>query len=297
MNLIELTSKIDSEEKARKFLEKCRWPNGVRCPRCGHEHISRLRNQHKFECAKCEYQFSVTAGTIFHGTRVSLRKWLVAVYLLVESKKGISAKQIERTIGVSYPTAWYMMHRVRSAMKPDASEDGLFGALEMDETYVGGKERGIGPGRPGKRSKKTAVLGIIERNGRIRCKAVPNISADEIEDFAAWAMRLDAVDVIYTDQMKSYRILEPVFEHKSVNHSICYIDGDIHTNGIEGFWSLLKRGVNGAFHHISAKHLSLYLDEFMRRFNNRKNGAIFQELVRNATTADARITYAYLVAG
>jgi len=110
---------------------------------------------------------------------------------------------------------------------------------------------------------------------------VPNVSADEIEDFAAWAMRLDAVEVIYTDQMASYRIFEPVFEHKSVNHSICYIDGDIHTNGIEGFWSLLKRGINGAFHHVSSKHLSLYLDEFMWRFNNRKNERIFETLLGN----------------
>lgn len=281
MNLIELTTKIDSEEKARRFLEKCRWPNGVRCPRCGHEHISRLKNQRKFECAKCEYQFSVTAGTIFHGTRVSLRKWLVTVYLICESKKGISAKQIERTIGISYPTAWYMMHRVRSAMRPDGSEDGLFGVLEMDETYVGGKERGIGPGRPGKRSKKTAVLGIIERNGRIRCKAVSNVGMSEIMDFASWAVQRDAVDVIYTDQLTSYRIFDGVYAHKPINHSLCFIDGDIHTNGIEGFWSLLKRGINGAFHHVSAKHLSRYLDEFMWRFNNRENTNIFETLLGN----------------
>jgi transposase-like protein len=294
MNLIELTSRIDSEEKARKFLEKCRWPNGIRCPRCGHEHISRLKNQRKFECAKCEYQFSVTAGTIFHGTRVSLRKWLVTIYLLVESKKGISAKQIERTIGVSYPTAWYMMHRVRSAMKPDASEDGLFGVLEMDETYVGGKERGIGPGRPGKRSKKTAVLGIIERNGRVRCKAVPNVGMAEIMDFADMAVNRGAVDIIYTDQLSSYRIFDTVFDHKSINHKIAYIDGEIHTNGIEGFWSLLKRGINGSFHHVSAKHLSLYLDEFMWRFNHRKDGNIFEALLGNCE--QRRLGYATLTA-
>ena len=160
MNLIELTERIDSEEKARAFLEEMRWPNGVICPRCGHKHISRLKNYRKFECAACRYQFSVTSGTFMHKTRVSLRKWLYAVYLICESKKGISAKQIERTIGVSYPTAWHMMHRIRAAMKPGADEAGLFGALEMDETYVGGKERGIGPGRPGKRSKKGHAVGM-----------------------------------------------------------------------------------------------------------------------------------------
>jgi len=292
MNLIELTERIDSEEKARAFLEEMRWPDGVTCPRCGHEHISRLKDYHKFECAACEYQFSVTSGTFMHKTRVSLRKWLYAVYLICESKKGISAKQIERTIGVSYPTAWHMMHRIREAMKPDVEADALFGTLEMDETYVGGKERGM-VGRPGKRSKKTAVLGIIERSGRVRCKAVSNVGAAEIMDFADMAVNRGAVDIIYTDQLASYRIFDGVFEHKSVNHTVCYIDGDIHTNGIEGFWSLLKRGINGAFHHVSAKHLPRYLDEFMWRFNNRENGSIFETLLRNC--AAGQLEYAALV--
>ena len=186
---------------------------------------------------------------------------------------------IERTIGVSYPTAWFMMHRIREAMKPDLDEAGLFGTLEMDETYVGGEERGIGPGRPGRRSKKTAVLGIIERSGRVRCKAVPNVSIRTIMDFADSAVERGAVDIIYTDQFSSYRIFDGVFEHESINHNLCYIDGEIHTNGIECFWSLLKRGVNGTFHHISRKHISRYLNEFMWRFNNRKNEDIFQTLL------------------
>jgi len=281
MNLIELTEQIDSEEKARDFLEKMRWPDGVRCPRCGHEHVSRLKDYKKFECAACEYQFSITSGTFMHKTRVSLRKWLFAIYLISESKKGISAKQIERTIGVSYPTAWFMMHRIREAMKPSADEVGLFGTLEMDETYVGGKERGIGPGRPGKRSKKTAVLGIIERSGRVRCKAVPNVSMAQIMDFAEASIERGAVDIIYTDQLSSYRIFDGVFEHESVNHNLCYIDGEIHTNGIEGFWSLLKRGINGTFHHISRKHISRYLNEFMWRFSHRRDEGIFEALLGN----------------
>ncbi len=294
MNLIELTERIDNEERARGFLEEMRWPNGVCCPRCGHEHISRLKDYKKFECAACEYQFSVTSGTFMHKTRVALRKWLFAVYLISESKKGISAKQIERTLGVSYPTAWFMMHRIREAMKPDVDEAGLFGTLEMDETYVGGRERGIGPGRPGKRSKKTAVLGIIERSGRVRCKAVPNVSMAEIMDFAESAIDRGAVDIIYTDQLRSYRIFDGIFEHESINHNLCYIDGEIHTNGIEGFWSLLKRGVNGTFHHISRKHIGRYLNEFMWRFNNRTNERIFETLLGNCETGF--MEYAELVA-
>ena len=178
-------------------------------------------------------------------------------------------------------------------MRPDADEAGLFGTLEMDETYVGGKERGIGPGRPGKRSKKTAVLGIIERNGRVRCKAVPNVGAAEILDFADIAVNRGAVDVIYTDQMNSYRIFDGIFPRKAINHALCYIDGDVHTNGIEGFWSLLKRGLHGAFHHVSAKHLPRYLDEFMWRFNNRENASIFETLLGNCEAGT--LQYAALV--
>jgi len=281
MNLIELTDRIGSEEEARKFLEEMRWPEGVRCPRCGHEHISRLKDYAKFECAACEYQFSVTSGTFMHKTRTSLRKWLIAIHLICESKKGISAKQIERTIGVSYPTAWHMMHRIREAMKPGEAEMGLGGVLEMDEAYIGGKEKGIGPGRPGKRSKKTAVLGIVERSGRVRCKAVPNVGIAQIMDFAAHVIERDAVDVIYTDMHSGYRIFDGVYDHKSINHKLSYVEGDIHTNGIEGFWSLLKRGIHGAFHHVSAKHLPRYLNEFIWRFNNRENEEIFETLLRN----------------
>ena len=292
MNLIELTERVSSEEEARKLLEEMRWPNGVRCPRCGHEHVSRLKDYHKFECAACEYQFSVTSGTFMHKTRTSLRKWLIAIYMICESKKGISAKQIERTIGVSYPTAWFMMHRIREAMRPGEGEAGLGGILEMDEAYIGGKEKGIGAGRPGKRSKKVAVLGIIERSGRVRCKAVPNVGRDEIMDFASHVIARGAVDVIYTDMHSSYSIFDGEFDHRRINHKLSYVEGDIHTNGIEGFWSLLKRGIHGAFHYVSAKHLQRYLDEFIWRFDNRGNARIFETLL--ASCGDSRLAYGEL---
>ena len=143
-------------------------------------------------------------------------------------------------------------------------------------------------------SKKTAVLGIIERSGRVVCKAVPNVGAREIMDFASAAIRHDTVDIIYTDQLSSYRIFNGIWDHKAINHKLCYIDGDIHTNGAEGLWSLLKRGINGVFHHVSAKHLPCYLDEFMWRFNNRENGEIFGRLLGNC--AAGSVKYAELVA-
>jgi len=279
MNLIELTTKIDSEEKARAYLERVRWPFGVRCPRCGHKHVSRLESYGKFECAKCEYQFSVTSGTFMHKTRIPLRKWFIAIYLMCESKKGISAKQIERMIEVSYPTAWHMMHRIREAMKPGANEEKLFGVLEADETYIGGKTTAKQDNRHGGRSNKTIVLGIIERGGRVRCQAVPSVRIEDIRAFVVHSTR--NIDVLYTDQLAAYRILDRWVNRKSLNHKLSYIDGDVHTNGIEGFWSLLKRGINGSFHHVSAKHLQRYLNEFIWRFNNRKNDSFFESLLRN----------------
>jgi transposase-like protein len=166
MNLVELTQRFGTEAAARAYLEHIRWPNGVRCLRCGHDKISRLQHQHKFECARCEYQFSVTVGTIFHRARIGIRKWLIVIYMMMESKKGMSACQIQRMIGVSYPTAWYMCHRIRNAMKVGDTAEKLMGALEIDETYIGPKTDKRG--RPNKDSPKVPVIGVIQRGGKVR---------------------------------------------------------------------------------------------------------------------------------
>jgi transposase len=167
----------------------------------------------------------------------------------------------------------------------------LFGVLEADETYIGGEQHGRS-GRPGPESNKTIVLGIIERGGRVRCKAVPSVRAGDIYDFVGEATDPGLIDILYTDQLAAYRILDRWIDRKSLNHKLCYIDGDIHTNGIEGFWSLLKRGINGSFHHVSAKHLQRYLNEFIWRFNHRGDSHIFESLLGNCSSGG--LTYANL---
>lgn len=293
MNLLKLERAFRSEEQCRRHLEKMRWPHGPRCPKC-EAGAWRLSKRWLYECSVCHYQFSVLKGTIFERTHLPLTIWFKVIYLMTESKKGISACQIKRMFGIHYRTAWYLCHRIRTAMRTSDIAEKLMGVLEMDDTYVGGKEKGVGPGRPGAKSKKTPVLGIIERGGRIRCKAVPNVSKAEVLRFAQREMNEDAVEVLYTDEFRSYRIFSKIVPHKVINHQISYVEGDIHTNTVENFWSLLKRGVMGSFHHVSAKHLSRYLDEFMWQFNHRKNGDILELLLGNCERR--HVKYAELVA-
>jgi len=262
MNLVELIDATTTEEKARAYVEKARWPNGIACPRC----------------QSCRYDFSVTVGTIFHKSHIELRKWLLVIHLMGESKKGVSACQIEREIGVTNKTAWYMCHRIRNAMyQPDGEGEKLVGIIEIDETYVGPKSDK--PGRPGKDHPKAAVLGMIERGGKMVTKHVENTKGRTIKQF------LDAitrdVEVVYTDEYSAYNILDADYKHERVNHSLMYSDGDIHVNAVENFWSLLKRGIIGTFHKLSVKHLHRYLNEFVFRFNERDADCILSLVLGN----------------
>ncbi|MBI3659864.1 IS1595 family transposase [Candidatus Acetothermia bacterium] len=186
---------------------------------------------------------------------------------MCESKKGMSACQIMRMFGIHYRTAWYACHRIRNAMKgTDFAK--LAGVIEIDETYVGPKTDK--PGRPGKDHPKTPVIGMIQRKGRVHVTKVKDVTGRTILDFVKqWAGA--ETEIIYSDEYKSYNILHPFFQHKRVNHSVTFVDGDAHTNDIENFWSLLKRGFVGTFHKVSVRHLHRYLDEFTFRFNEREN--------------------------
>ncbi len=214
MNLIELQQQFNTEKKCRKYLEKQRWPNGVECPRCKATTISRLKEYDRFECSKCEYQFTVTTGTIMHRTHLPICKWLIAIHLVCESKKGISASQLARHLAVTYKTAWYLAHRIRNAMKHTNIEDKLGGILEVDETYIGGK--GDKTGRPGPDSPKTPVVGIVERGGRVRCVAMPRLKGKDLFSFISEAVIQDAVEVIYTDQFGGYQVLKGFVPHETM---------------------------------------------------------------------------------
>ena len=278
INLISLIEKFRDEETCREYLEKLRWSGEVACPRCGDMSVSEIRTRDQFDCNGCRYRFSVTSGTIFDNTNLPLWKWFVTIYLICESKKSISANQIKRTIGVTYKTAWHLCHRIRSAMRGNLSGGPtLFGVVEVDETLVGGKRRGVGTGN---RVGKTWVAGAVQRGGEVRIEAVPNIKRATLHAFIARNTRPDT-EAIYTDELKSYLgIADHDTRHETVRHSAEeWVVGDVHTNSVEGVWSLLKRSIVGAWHQVSAKHLDAYLSEVEFRINHRNDPYIFEAVL------------------
>lgn len=298
MNLPELIDKLHSEQACREHLAAVRWPDGVRCPDCGFQSISYIKTRHIYECNNCRRQFSVKSGTIFHDSHLPLRTWFLAIHRIVESKKGVSANQLKRELGISYQTAWYMCHRIREAMKDHGdNRTTLWGIVEADETYVKGK--GLPKGeklKSGTGSQRhTAVLGLKERGGKVRAKAVDHASMPVVTKFIKQNTG-NQTQAIYTDESKLYNLLKGFTLHESVNHSVGYVMGDVHTNGIESFWSLLKRGIVGQYHRVSAKHLQRYVDEFCWRQNLDKESDLFHQAL-TATVNGEHIKYSERVHG
>ncbi len=261
MNMMTLMERYHSEEKCRQVLEELRWPDGPRCPRCGSDKISRIHERNQFDCDSCRYQFSVTAGTIFHDSHLGLPKWFVATYLICESKKGVSANQMKRVLGVSYKTAWYLCHRIRAAMK-DANTRLLTGIVEADETYIGGRREGVGRGNW--RRGKSMVLGAVERGGELRLKVDSRASKKIVHKFLESAVD-DEAEGFYTDEHGAYEDFAERHEHV-VHGKDEWVRGQVHTNTMESVWSLLKRSIIGSYHHLSARLLPAYLDEIEFRF-------------------------------
>src|SRR5580765_1572776 len=290
MNLIDVTKQFASENQCLDYLEKMRWPEGLRCPVCGHDSISRVKreadskNQRNrfYQCLEpsCKQQFSATSGTIFHDSHLPLSKWFLAVALILNAKKGMSALQLGRDLGLikdpkkktGYKTAWYLAHRIRKAMED--SEGSLFtGTVEVDETYVGGK---YDPRRKRARRDKPAVVGLIERgdSGRVRTMRLNTVSKATL--VGTILKNTNESAHIMTDEHAGYKSVGKIRKHESVNHiKEEWVRGNVHTNTIENYWSLFKRGLIGSFHQVSVKHLERYMAEFDYRFNNRKEVDIF----------------------
>ena len=283
MNLVKLVENFNSESKCRDYLAELRWPKGIECPRCKSASVSHLKEQPKYDCNACRYQFTVTSGSIFHDTHLPLWKWFLAVYLVCESKKGISANQLKRTLAVSYKTAWYLCHRIRAAMN-DAQQKQLRGTVEVDETYVGGKRRHVGRGF---KKNKTVIAGAKQRGGDARLEIVRGIDRKTLHAFIHKHTAPDT-EAIYTDELPSYKgIADSDTRHESVNHSAEeWVRGDVHTNGVESVWSLLKRSIVGSYHKVSVKHLDAYLDELEHRFNNRNNQFLFRDTLLKLVNAE-----------
>lgn len=284
-SIFEVVKRFNTEARCIAHLERIRWPHGLECPECHKKRIMKFiakgktgKERFLYECVDCRYQYSVTVGTIFHDSHLPLVKWFLAIYMICSAKKGIAAKQLQRELEIgSYKTAWYMAHRIRLAMQEDPQFCRKYsGIVEIDETYVGGK--GKGP-RGRALDRKVPVVGIKERtSGKIRLKAIQDASKRTLADFIRKNVEPGAE--MHTDEFSSYLWLDSSeFAHKTVNHSKTYVEGDVHVNGVENVWSLVKRGIMGVFHKVSEKYLPLYLDEFSFRFNNRDAFAMMDRVL------------------
>ena len=298
-DLVDLVESFGSEDQCHEYLEHLRWPNGLECPRCSSSKISRIAKRRQFDCDSCRYQFSVRVGTLFHDSKLPLWKWFLAVYLMIESKKGISANQLKRTLGVSYKTAWYLCHRIRSAMEGGEAEALLRGIIEADETWVGGKRRGKQHGTRKWRDQKSLILGAVERGGNVRLRVEERGAKGtkkEVHGFLGDVVA-DEAEAIYTDQGHAYwGIADENTRHESVDHSAEeWVRGDVHTQTIEGVWSLFKRSIIGSYHQLSAKHLAAYVDEMEWRYNNRENPYLFRDTILKLIEGDA-LPYKELIA-
>jgi transposase-like protein len=227
----------------------------------------------QFDCNSCRYQFSATSGTIFHDSHLPLYKWFFAIYFMCESKKGISANQMSRTLKISYRTAWYLCHRIRKAVEEAKVKPQLQGIVEVDETYIGGR---YDKRRKRGRYEKQPVIGLIERNGKFEARKINTVSKKVL--VGVIQERVSRKAKVYTDELGAYKSVAKTHQHDKVNHSAEeWVRGQVHTNTVESAWSLFKRSIVGAYHKISTKHLDAYLDEFEWRFNNRENPFLFRD--------------------
>jgi transposase-like protein len=288
---------FSNPDRCREYLVARRWSDGVSCPRCGSKSVVFQPKYNRWQCASHHdrRQFTLKTGTIFEDSPVSLDKWLMAMWMVVNCKNGVSSYEIHRAVGVTQKTAWFMNHRIRYALGLPAEEK-LSGEVEADETFIGGKARNMHVSKRQRRitgtggSDKTAVMGILERGGKVRATVIPNRKKAAIQSEVR--KHVEAGSALYTDFLLSYQGLAGEYAHQVVDHAVEYVNGRIHTNGLENFWSLLKRGIAGTYVSVEPYHLFRYLDEQTFRYNHRvgfKDGERFDLAVRQIV--DKRLTW------
>jgi transposase-like protein len=286
---------FSNPDVALQFMANLRWADGVAvCPNCESKESSFISTRRVWKCKACKKQFTVKLGTIMEDSPIGLDKWLCAMWMIANCKNGISSYEIHRAIGITQKSAWFLLHRIRLAMQTGTFEK-LSGTVECDETFVGGKAKNMhkskreakiqGRGATG----KAIVMGVLERAGEVRAKVIPNTTQETLHSHI-----YDSVgkgSEVFTDQFPAYNGLESDFVHKFVNHAVEYVNGQVHTNGIENFWSLLKRGLKGTYISVMPAHLFRYVDEQSFRFNNRKVNDASRFLLACASIKGRRLTY------
>ncbi len=285
---------------ATEYVARLRWPEGPVCPKCGvlDENHYYLKSRRAWKCRECKKQFSVKVGTIFEDSPIGLDKWLAAIWMIANCKNGVSSYEIHRAIGVTQKTAWFMMHRIRLAMQTGTFEK-LSGEVEADETFIGGKARNMHADKRKEKiagrgmSGKVAVMGLLERHGKVRTKIVPDTKSGTLQ--VEVRENVKPGSEVHTDALRSYRGLNPEYVHNVVDHAERYVDGHVHTNGLENFWSLLKRGIKGTYVSVEPYHLFRYLDEQAFRFNEREGKDADRFGRALGSVAGKRLTYSELI--
>jgi transposase-like protein len=287
-------------QQAFDYAVNYRWPDGkVLCPRCNGSKHSFIKTRRIWFCYDCKKQFSLKVGTVMEDSAIPLDKWMAAFWMLVNCKNGVSSMEIHRAIGVTQKSAWFMLQRLRLALQDDFFGSKLGGEVEVDESFIGGKARNMHVSERKRRitgtgtKDKTAVMGILERGGKIRTTVVPNRKKQALQEQVR--KHVEAGSALYSDALLSYNGLASDYAHQVVDHAVQYVDGRVHTNGLENFWSLLKRGISGTYVSVEPFHLFRYLDEQTFRYNNRKDMNDGQRFsLAMSQVFGKRLTYAQL---
>src|SRR2546426_1734356 len=298
--LLEAVRYFTDLDVCTQFMAAVRWPDGVVCPRCGHDETSFVKTRRLWQCKGCRKQFTIKTGTTMEDSPIGLDKWLPAIWMIVNAKNGVSSYEIHRALGITQKSAWFLLHRIRLAMQAK-SWNKLSGEVEVDETYIGGKARNMHKWKREQRIQgrggvgKVAVMGLLERDGEVRAQVIGEADQDTLHKAVKRNVRRGSE--VFSDGWKAYNGLDERsrYIHSVINHAEKYVDGNVHTNGIENFWSLLKRTLKGTYVSVEPFHLFRYLDEQAFRFNKRTGNDLYRFLEVAKSLTGRRLEYKQLI--